>query len=354
MTPHSTEQCDLLTETNSNDDYSHNFHKIRSRLTDTAGNSYTEFMRGLQPDYPRVMWDIAFGYAMLLVSGGICVALGYVHAPHAVAIAVGAVLFGYWIAYLQLFIHEAAHFNLAATKAESDRRGNLLIAWMIGTSVAKYRKVHFQHHRALGTVADSEYSYFFPLNLAFVLRSLCGIRALEVLLDRSRGNKLSTRSPGLSQSGSETGSQRSENPSDDRAGRMMIVGLVAHGTIMVLAWCVGSWPLAAAWILGVSVVFPFFAAIRPLLEHRSDLAQANTDYHRTDHGAYTRLFGDDLFSGTFGGAGFNRHLLHHWEPQVSYTNLGQLEEFLRRTSLNAVMDSRRTTYWAVVQRLFSL
>jgi len=32
-----------------------------------------------------------------------------------------------------------------------------------------------------------------------------------------------------------------------------------------------------------------------------------------------RLFGDDFFSCTFGGAGFNRHLLHHWEPQISYT-----------------------------------
>jgi fatty acid desaturase len=183
---------------------------------------------------------------------------------------------------------------------------------------------------------------------------LCGIRAIEVLLDRSRGNKLSTRCSELPTSSSENGSQRSENHSDDRAGRMMIVGLVAHGTIIVLAWCIGSWPLVAAWILGVSVVFPFFAAIRPMLEHRNDLANRSTDYRRTDHGAYTRLFGDDLLSGTFGGAGFNRHLLHHWEPQVSYTNLGQLEDFLRRTSLNAVMDSRRSTYWAVVRRLFSL
>ena len=282
MTLQSTEQGGWLTEADPTDDYSNTFHRIRSRLTDAAGNSYTEFMRGLQPDYPRVMRDIAFGYAMLFVSGSICVALGSTHVPVAIPIAVGAVLFGYWIAYLQLFIHEAAHFNLAATKSESDRRGNLLIAWMVGTSVAKYRKVHFQHHRALGTVADSEYSYFFPLNLVFLVKSLCGIRALEVLLDRSRGERLPKRSSGHPHPGSTNGSLHADNASNDGSGLMMIVGLLAHGFILVLAWRVGSWPLVAAWVLGVGVAFPFFGAIRPLLEHRNDLAQATIDYRRAD------------------------------------------------------------------------
>jgi hypothetical protein len=100
------------------------------------------------------------------------------------------------------------------------------------------------------------------------------------------------------------------------------------------------------------MVFPFFGSLRQLLEHRDDAAPSTIDFQTQSHGAYTRLFGDDVFSATFGGAGFNRHLLHHWEPQVSYTNLPELEAFLQGTELKRVMDLRRTTYFEIFRRLW--
>ena len=60
--------------------------------------------------------------------------------------------------------------------------------------------------------------------------------------------------------------------------------------------------------------------------------------------AVTRIFADGLFSNIFGGAGFSRHLLHHWEPQLSYTRLGDLERYLCATSIGGIIDARRTTY----------
>src|SRR5258708_40137229 len=57
---------------------------------------------------------------------------------------------------------------------------------MSGTSVKRYRVVHFQHPRALGSVDDSEISYFFPLNLMFVFNTTFGVRALKVFLARAR------------------------------------------------------------------------------------------------------------------------------------------------------------------------
>ena len=78
-----------------------------------------------------------------------------------------------------------------------------------------------------------------------------------------------------------------------------------------------------------------FATLRQLLEHRPAPGQIAG-------AAVTRMFGTDLFSRTFGGAGFNRHLLHHIEPQVSQItpppkpaprpraydfHLGQIEDF---------------------------
>ena len=41
--------------------------------------------------------------------------------PKLAVAAVGFVFVGYWIAYLQLFLHEGAHWNLAADRETSDR-----------------------------------------------------------------------------------------------------------------------------------------------------------------------------------------------------------------------------------------
>ena len=56
------------------------------------------------------------------------------------------------------------------------------------------------------------------------------------------------------------------------------------------------------------------------------------------------MFGGDVFSRTFGGAGFNRHLLHHIEPQVSYTRYDALEDWLMNTSIAPALDVRRASY----------
>jgi hypothetical protein len=42
---------------------------------------------------------------------------------------------GFWIAYLQLFIHGGSDFNFALEKDRSDLICDALIAWMVGTSV---------------------------------------------------------------------------------------------------------------------------------------------------------------------------------------------------------------------------
>ena len=44
-------------------------------------------------------------------------------------------------------------------------------------------------------------------------------------------------------------------------------------------------------------MFPFFGALRQLLEHRDEEASVDVNYCVTDHGAATRIFGDGLFAG---------------------------------------------------------
>jgi fatty acid desaturase len=318
------------------DDYSRTFSALRSTLIGGNGERYVVFVRDLKPRYRIVYRDIAVGYALLAASFGLTVIAPAWGVAKPVAALLGACLVGYWVAYLQLFLHEGAHYNLARSKERSDRICDFAISWLIGTKIRIYRRIHFQHHRELGTTNDTEFTYFFPLNALFVLKSLFGIRAIAVLLFR----------------GANTEQAAAISAKDKDDAWSFLVGATVHAAIVAISIYLGWWWAALAWILGMAMVFPFFGSLRQLLEHRDDAAHSTTDFQTRDHGAYTRLFGNDLFSATFGGAGFNRHLLHHWEPQVSYTRLPELEAFLEGTELKRVMDLRRTTYFQTFRRLW--
>jgi fatty acid desaturase len=325
-------------------DHSNTFHRLRNTLTNSSGERYVDFMRQLKPDFAVVRRDIARGYGMLIATCLAMIAALHAQVPAGVVVAFGALSIGYWIAYLQLFIHEGAHFNLDPDRDKSDRLCNCFIGWMVGAHVQGYRIVHFQHHRALGTVDDTEVTYFFPLNMVFIVKTLLGIRALEVIAARRRFAQTA-----------QTKKARSAERTDTGAGlglRTMLGGVAMHALIVAVLWLTGGIPAALAWVLGIGMIFPFLGALRQLLEHRADDASSGIDYSRADHGAFTRVFSGGMFAATFGGAGFDRHLLHHWEPQVSYTRLADLERFLMDTDMGRIIDARRTTYRSAFMRLF--
>lgn len=291
---------------------------IRARVDAETNGNYVDFRRGLTPDYRRVGRDIGLGYGALAATLAATGAIG----PW--AIPAGVVLAGLLIAYLQLFIHEAAHYGLAPDRAANDRIANRLICWQVGTDIASYRATHWQHHRALGGPEDSEVSYRNRLSPGFVLAMLSGVHAVRVFLSRS------------------TGGPKPASASGKRSA--LLTGIAAHAALLVLLVAVGWWPAAVAWVGGMAICFPFFATMRQLLEHRPAAGEGGGR-------AVTRLFGDDPFSRVFGGAGFNRHMLHHLEPQTSYTRLAELEMFLMTTSASAELDARRSTYWGAFRQL---
>jgi fatty acid desaturase len=316
-------------------DYSKSFQRLRPMIVDSKGIQYVDFIKTLSPRYGRLFLDIALGYAALLLTCAFVVALPADSViPGWLGAGLGALSVGFWIAYLQLFIHEGAHFNFDPDRSRSDELCNLLIAWMIGTSVQKYRIIHFQHHRALGGVEDSEMTYFFPLNLLFIIKGLLGIRVLEVLTSR------------------KTLQAKKETIRDGNGEYVGLAGLAAHIVILAATYFFGSVWLSLAWIAGVGAIFPFFGALRQLLEHRDERADSRANYFETAHGAYTRMFGSDVFSSIFGGAGFNRHLLHHWEPSISYTNLPELEAYLLDTDVARLIEMRRSSYFKTFASLF--
>jgi fatty acid desaturase len=333
----STSLADLLQERPGHD-FSDAFGKIRPLIADSHGTKLIDFVKTLKPRYGVVHRDIALGYFFLVVTMVAAVAAEATGLWWGPIVLLGAVSIGYWIAYLQLFIHEGAHWNLAADREASDRICNWSVAWLAGLDVKRYRRIHFQHHRALGMIDDSENSYFFPLNVAFLLKGLFGIRVIEVLLTREE------IAPRKVLEGEATTPSLGVHAS-------LVVAAVFHASVCLVLLLLGYWASALVWACGVGMVFPLLGALRQLLEHRADDARSDIDYRQVGHGAVARIFGGGLFAGTFGGGGFNRHLLHHWEPVVSYTRLADLERFLLDTPLREIMRSRTTTYGRVFRVL---
>ena len=183
------------------------------------------------------------------------------------AVRPGAAAIGFTIAYLQLFIHEAAHFGLAADRETNDLLANRLICWQVGTDIASYRATHWEHHRSLGAPDDTEVSYRNRLSAGFVAAMLTGIHALRVFMARKQA------------------------PAKDRPGASgrWLLGAAIHLLILAGLVAVGWWPAALAWIGGMAIFFPFFATMRQLLEHRPATSE-------NGNAAVTRLFGDDMFS----------------------------------------------------------
>jgi fatty acid desaturase len=306
--------------------------EVKATLADDAGIPYRAFRSTLRPRWGRLWSQIAAGYlALAAVPAGL--AVWEPDRVTAVAGALGgALVVGYVLAYINNFFHESAHHNLLPSRRANDLVTNLLMAWLFGSSIAVYREIHWQHHRSLGTTMDSENSYFDPLRIRYLIEGLTGLKVLRTLrryreIERGRG--------------------------DPAGGRMVwtLVGAVVNLAIVAGLIALGAWAAAVAWALGLGAVFPFFVSLRQTLEHRAEDADPDADYTRIEHGAVNRLFGDGPLASTLGSAGFNRHALHHWEPQVSCTRIAELERFLDRTELAPLLRERRTSYRETFLRL---
>jgi len=305
-------------------------------VTDNSGTSYTVFRNNLQPRYPAVAFDIVKGYFFLFVTVTTIIFIDYFfHSFWWITIPVSSVLIGYIAAYLALFIHEAGHFNIHPDKKMNDRLATIFLCLPFGLSLKSYRKIHWQHHLHLGTPQDAEVSYFHAPTKLFVLETLTGIHLLRTMM-RKEGNDVLTKE-------------------QVKQSRMMLLGgTFLHLIILTAAFLTGNWPFAIAWLLGFGIFFPFFATIRQILEHRDELAHYSTDFYKQPHGKVSRLFVHTVLNSSFGSAGFTRHMIHHWDPQISYTRLKDIEAFLSSSEKVAlIIKASKTTYTSALKKLLA-
>jgi fatty acid desaturase len=307
---------------------------LKGELVDDQGTSYRDFRRRLTPRWRRVWLELGAAYCVLALALAAIVAIDPAWPLSVVVALLGGLVIGYTIHFINCFFHEAAHYNVLPDRRLNDLTTNLLMGWLFGSSIALYRKIHWQHHRALGTTMDSENSYFDALGVGYLVRGITGFKALRTMRQYRR-------------------MESSGRPAEDRASRLIWLAIAAAVNAGIAAALVllGSVAAAIAWLIGLLVVFPFVGSLRQLLEHRSESADPQADYHEIDHGPVNRLFGGGPLASTVGSAGFNRHAIHHWEPQLSYTRLADVESYLLRTDAAPLIRERQTTYVHTFLRL---
>ena len=302
------------------------------------GTSWVEFRSTLTPNFARVWADIALCHVMIFGGyAGVLAADWYMGGARPLIVALPLSLFiGFWMHALCTFGHEAVHYNIASDRARNDLLAEYLIWPFFAETTRHYRVHHWQHHVHLGDHQDTEISYHNCMSPWFLTRLVTGSYLVELLF-RYSGQKSPT---------APTAKPDGALDSDPWRGHRWAVCRTAllHGCLIGIPLLLGLWIAAAAWGIAALLAYPMFNTLRQILEHRREDAPCDIDFTEVEHGAITYSFGNGFVSRYFGAAGFNRHLLHHWEPSVSYTNFDAMQTFLRGTPLRDRIDASRRSY----------
>lgn len=301
------------------------------------GVRWLDYRKTLKPNYTIVWRDLGLCYALVIIGlAGAWIADHVLDLWASLALAVpAAVWIGYWLHALCLFGHEAAHSNLVPSRKLNDALGDWLVWVLFGSSTRHYRRVHMQHHIHLGSREDTETTYFECLSIRNLLEAMTGVYVVETLM-RRREQSAEFVAP------------------TPRAGAWIALRSVTlQASIVASLLIFGGYASASAWVIGTVCFFPLFAMVRTTVEHRRSDAGCDVNFAAVEHGPVNRMFGDGIFARTFGAAGFNKHLLHHWDPGISYTRLSSMERFIETTALSTDLRSSKTSYPLMVRHLIA-
>jgi len=211
---------------------------------------------------------------------------------------------------LLVLMHEAAHRLIARRPWLNDAIGNLLLAFPLTLSVARYRAHHFRHHRHLNTREDPDFAdsvlppgrrHFFGL----LLRDLTGWSALATLRSAQGFGLL-----GLF----------AAQPAAVRQERALAVVFLAVAVAGIAG--LGLWrALLLYWLLPMLVFLPAILRVRGIAEHGGRLdAPAAMAARSLRVGWLERCL--------WAPCHINRHWEHHRHPAVPCYALPRLSALL--------------------------
>ncbi len=303
------------------------FSEIRPKIIGPNGETYAELRRQLKPHWFLVWLDMLLtpilGLAFLHIVVQMCTGSIF---WQAVSLIPGGAIGGLIVHKMTLFLHESAHFNLSPNRKINDVMADIYVGRFLFTSAKQYRLPHLTHHRLLGSVEDPERSYFLPLTIPRIIGALFGS---SVIASMRVGSV-------------ETASRiRLTN---------LILGFSTHLICVAFIFSFFGLHGLTLWILSAYSWMPFWVTIRQTLEHRSITADPQADYTQLPHGPLTRNF-SGIGTIFLGGVGFSNHLLHHWDPGISYTQLSSLRKKLSQSVAGMILNNQTSSYTYVFRKL---
>ena len=150
------------------------------------------------------------------------------------------------------------------------RVANLLMGWLFGSSIALYRQHPLQHHRALGTTMDSENSYFDALGIRYLVGGADRPQAAAHAAPASGDRSLDAR--GRRPAG-EAGGRDSPGSRSPATVNLAIAALLWRARLPRRGDRLARRPPCRLPVPGQPA---------HLLEHRSEDADPEVDYHEVD------------------------------------------------------------------------
>ncbi len=218
-----------------------------------------------------------------------------------------------------LWVHEASHFHLWASRRKNDIWCDVFFAAPVGMSVAAYRARHMSHHAHLGTLNDADsYPYRASVKgfraLSFVLlKALSGATGLWLV--KNKYGAAARREAGTS-----------VTPSWLAPLVTIIFNLLLFGTCIA----VGRWYLyPLLWAYPIVAVAIALNIIRTVAEHQpEDYPRYEADEEQGMMPLARTTLPNWFEKWLMYQANFNYHIEHHLFPAIPQHNLKKLHRHL--------------------------
>lgn len=285
---------------------------VSAPTADGAARLPGEQLRELsQIETGRVVRAVALDWALI----GAAVAMSLTLPLWGVALA--AIIIANRQYALLLLVHEASHVLFSRDRRLNDRIANWTCAYAIGITVERYRELHLDHHRHLGTVDDPDFDYYHGVltrgRLArTIVAGALGVRGLLTLVAYFFPRVAARHLPSLR-----------GRPAARSTSASQLVGIAVMQVLLLGIFALAGRPLlyAAVWLVPLMTLVPLANQLRTIAEH------ASLDESPITRTILTGAAGRVLLAPVL----FFYHHEHHLYPSVPFYHLPELHRRLRES-----------------------
>ena len=248
-----------------------------------------------------------------------------------------SIIIGLIFHHIQNIIHAAIHNNLHKNLKINDFIANIL-GLFTASEINEVKKIHWKHHKFVGTYDDPEGSYLYPLNLKKIIFYFLGIAMVQYALGYSK--------------------QTSKNDEKNFFNKILTLftlhrtfSLIFHLTCLSFFYFyLQSSIIFFSWIYAFFALLPFFNSMQNILEHAETNEIRKSSIYKIK--PVNRNFASDFFSKyIYGNFGSNKHALHHWDPSIHYSSLDEVCVFLEQSNFSETIKNHKSNYFEALKKI---